>query len=546
MKPHASAFAGAVVALRRTVAVSTLLALALLAGCAALPADVQRPSSAALADVSRTVLADIAEASTPRDKRGLSGFRLLPDGAEGLAARQALLHLAQKSLDVQYYLIAADDTRPRSSCAPARRRAARRAGAPAGRRPARRRARRVVRRAWPRIRTCRCGCSTRFRCVLVRARRACCFSLHDFDRINRRMHNKLFIADNTFAVTGGRNIADEYFMRGSAANFIDMDVLSTGPVVRELSGVFDSFWNSELAFPDRRARRSRPAPGAARDRFDALRRQRRCRAHAGAATRIDEQLKTGRLDLTFAAGAGVRRCPRQSRGRGRGRSRTRPRPARWYRDAEHAGVVALGALRGVDRLALLHPRPARAGADARGARRRRAHFGDDEFARRHRRAAGPLGLCALSQGHAEDGRGPERTEPDAHPQGGHARQLQLVARAAARQARGGRPALADGGLDEHGLRSSRSNTELGLAIDSPELAAEAASLLEQHWVSATTGCASATAASASSGLLPTTTTRWCTLPSRTPIGCCGFAWACFRSSFRKTCSETRRAAPTSA
>ena len=51
MKPHASAFAGAVVALRRTVAVSTLLALALLAGCAALPADVKRPSSAALADV---------------------------------------------------------------------------------------------------------------------------------------------------------------------------------------------------------------------------------------------------------------------------------------------------------------------------------------------------------------------------------------------------------------------------------------------------------------------------------------------------------------
>ena len=54
-------------------------------------------------------------------------------------------------------------------------------------------------------------------------------SLHDFARVNRRMHNKLLVADNAFAISGGRNIADAYFERSEPANFIDMDVLSAGP-----------------------------------------------------------------------------------------------------------------------------------------------------------------------------------------------------------------------------------------------------------------------------------------------------------------------------
>ncbi|WP_436310406.1 phospholipase D family protein [Variovorax sp. LjRoot130] len=70
-------------------------------------------------------------------------------------------------------------------------------------------------------------------------------SLHEFTRVNRRMHNKLFVADNQFAVYGGRNIADEYFTRHGEANFIDLDVLSAGTVVRELSASFDRYWNSE-------------------------------------------------------------------------------------------------------------------------------------------------------------------------------------------------------------------------------------------------------------------------------------------------------------
>jgi len=64
-------------------------------------------------------------------------------------------------------------------------------------------------------------------------------------RLNRRMHNKQMIADNTVAIVGGRNIGDEYMGLNEEFNFKDLDVLGVGPVVREASSAFDRFWNSE-------------------------------------------------------------------------------------------------------------------------------------------------------------------------------------------------------------------------------------------------------------------------------------------------------------
>jgi putative cardiolipin synthase len=74
-------------------------------------------------------------------------------------------------------------------------------------------------------------------------------SIADFRRLNHRMHNKLFIADGAVAVMGGRNIADEYFTRSATANFVDMDVFMVGPVVRQLAGIFDVYWNSPQVYP---------------------------------------------------------------------------------------------------------------------------------------------------------------------------------------------------------------------------------------------------------------------------------------------------------
>ncbi|MGJ7458423.1 phospholipase D family protein [Halomonas sp. MA07-2] len=68
-------------------------------------------------------------------------------------------------------------------------------------------------------------------------------------RHHRRMHNKLWIADNALAIAGGRNMGDEYYSAGEPRNFADLDLLALGPVVEPLSMSFDLYWNHGLAQP---------------------------------------------------------------------------------------------------------------------------------------------------------------------------------------------------------------------------------------------------------------------------------------------------------
>ena len=74
-------------------------------------------------------------------------------------------------------------------------------------------------------------------------------SLGEASRVQQRMHNKLFIADNAMGVTGGRNLGDAYFGNSDVGNFVDLDVLAAGPVVQDLSRSFDAYWNNERAYP---------------------------------------------------------------------------------------------------------------------------------------------------------------------------------------------------------------------------------------------------------------------------------------------------------
>ena len=71
----------------------------------------------------------------------------------------------------------------------------------------------------------------------------------DFSRINRRMHNKSFTADNEVSIIGGRNIAAEYFAARDDVNFGDVDVAAIGPVVRDVSDMFDQYWNHRSSAP---------------------------------------------------------------------------------------------------------------------------------------------------------------------------------------------------------------------------------------------------------------------------------------------------------
>ena len=71
----------------------------------------------------------------------------------------------------------------------------------------------------------------------------------DFNRVNHRMHNKLMVMDNTLAIVGGRNMSDPYFEVDPVFNFRDLDIAAAGPVVRDLSNLFDRFWNGEWSVP---------------------------------------------------------------------------------------------------------------------------------------------------------------------------------------------------------------------------------------------------------------------------------------------------------
>jgi putative cardiolipin synthase len=73
--------------------------------------------------------------------------------------------------------------------------------------------------------------------------------LLDAHRLNRRMHNKSFIADGNVAIVGGRNIGDAYFDAGDSTNFRDLDLIAIGPVVKQASHAFDEYWNCDAAYP---------------------------------------------------------------------------------------------------------------------------------------------------------------------------------------------------------------------------------------------------------------------------------------------------------
>jgi cardiolipin synthase C len=71
----------------------------------------------------------------------------------------------------------------------------------------------------------------------------------DFRGFNQRMHNKTFIVDSQVVITGGRNIADEYFDYDHEYNFRDRDVLLLGKTARDVQRSFTQFWNDPLSVP---------------------------------------------------------------------------------------------------------------------------------------------------------------------------------------------------------------------------------------------------------------------------------------------------------
>ncbi|HEV8544341.1 MAG TPA: phospholipase D family protein [Verrucomicrobiae bacterium] len=217
-----------------------------MSGCASLPKPEADWNERPHLDTSRTAWAR-ALAGPMAEHEGLSGVQLIPYGLDALSARLAVADTAERSLDVQYYIWKTDG---------------------AGRLLAEHLVEAADRGVKVRLLLDDVGGSTSddlllaldshtnievrlFNPVANRLFRLAS-SLSDFQRVNRRMHNKSFTADKLVSIVGGRNIGDHYFASGEQeAHYADLDVIAAGPAGAEVSAMFDLYWFGSRTIPIR-------------------------------------------------------------------------------------------------------------------------------------------------------------------------------------------------------------------------------------------------------------------------------------------------------
>lgn len=230
-------------------AVLGVTALLQLAGCASLPPGLDAPKSESTA-LARPAVSALGRQVEARRKAhpGLSGFRLLVDGTDSFALRLSLARRAERTLDAQYFLLRQDDTGKLLL-------EALRAAADRGVRVRLLIDDAVTFENDSAIRPLAAHPNIEIRIYnpYVVRRELEMFRWAEFvvegRRLNYRMHNKLFVADNAIAVTGGRNIGDAYFQASTELELGDFDLLVAGPMVQQMSQSFDLYWNDRLAVP---------------------------------------------------------------------------------------------------------------------------------------------------------------------------------------------------------------------------------------------------------------------------------------------------------
>ena len=214
-----------------------------LSACSSLPTGVERTPSYALADTSNTQLARQLQPLLD-DHPGLSGFQVLSHGSDAFEVRLRLIHSAQKSIDAQYYIWNADLTGKvlydRLLHAADRGVRVRLLLDDLFNADKAEMLHRIDSHPNIEIRL--------FNPSANRDRPKSDY-LTDTGRVNHRMHSKSMTFDNQVAIFGGRNVGDEYFHASKELGFFDMEALAVGPIVQQVSGQFDLYWNSEWVFP---------------------------------------------------------------------------------------------------------------------------------------------------------------------------------------------------------------------------------------------------------------------------------------------------------
>ena len=219
------------------------LSILLLSACASLPENYPRTESTALEDYRSTTMGQRWGALEDQHP-GKSGFEIIRYGRVAFTTRLGMIDRAEKTLDLQVYIWEADET---------------------GRILAERLVRAADRGVRVRLLVDDMGKGPSDEAIAsinahpnieIRIfnpfahREGITFDfVTDLSRVNRRMHNKVVVADNSFAIVGGRNVGDHYFSVNPNTNFRDLDIAAVGPVVREISGVFDHFWQGDWSVP---------------------------------------------------------------------------------------------------------------------------------------------------------------------------------------------------------------------------------------------------------------------------------------------------------
>lgn len=221
---------------------AVLLLTSLLTACASVDFDEPRASSYADVDTSDTrlgrALGPLREQRHPE-----SGFSPLYLAVDALSARLLVIGLAEKTLDVQYYLVGNDPIGAVFFEALLK----------AADRGVRVRlliddiSTSAIEHQLPALNSHPNLELRIFNPFASRSARG--LDAWDMHRLSRRMHNKTLIADQELLIFGGRNIAAEYFAANPAYNFGDIDAVAAGTVARDASAMFDRYWNDRYSLP---------------------------------------------------------------------------------------------------------------------------------------------------------------------------------------------------------------------------------------------------------------------------------------------------------
>lgn len=216
-------------------------------GCTTIRKNHPKPVTRALPASSDTVLG-ARYAESLKKHPGESGFYLLRSGYEAFLARACLAESAQRSIDVQYYIVHGDQTgKLLIQCLlKAADRGVRVRLLVDDHHTGGRDLEMAALDAHPNFQVRIFNPYSARQLVLVS--RPVDFLLHP-SRLNRRMHNKVFAVDNQVAIVGGRNLGDEYFDASRDLEFHDLDLMAVGPITQKISASFDDYWNSPWAVP---------------------------------------------------------------------------------------------------------------------------------------------------------------------------------------------------------------------------------------------------------------------------------------------------------